>query len=258
MAPTLGILGVGHLAGYLVEGWQRARPDLAIVLSPRNAAQAARLASRWGLAVAPDNQAVADAADLVVAATRPRDLVAACAGVKFRDGQVVVSVAAGVPWSAVDAAVAPATAVCAMPISCAAINESPTLLYPADTLAQALFAALGPVHLMPDQAAFTAASALGAWYAWLYALFADAIRWAEAAGVPAETARSLVLETARGAAGMALGQPGDPRSVLASLATQGGITELGLGILARGDGLAAWPAALDAVLARLAGQNQAP
>jgi pyrroline-5-carboxylate reductase len=252
VSQTVGIVGVGHLAGYLVAGWHSARPDLKIVLSPRNADQVARLAARYGATVASDNQAVVDAAGLVVVATRPGDVLAACQSVTWRPDHVVVSVAAGLALAALAAATAPARAVRAMPLACALIHESPTLLYRDDPDARALFAGLGPVHALPDEDAFTAASALGAWYACLYALFADAAGWAAGAGVPAETARALVLQAARGAAGMALAQPeADLNSLLATLATRGGITELALGILRRGDGLRAWPASLDAVLLRL-------
>jgi pyrroline-5-carboxylate reductase len=249
---TVGIVGVGHLAGYLVAGWYTACPELKVVLSPRNAAKAALLAARFGASVAPDNQAVVDAADLVVVATRPGDAVAACRGVTWRRNQVVVSVAAGLPAAALAAATGPATVIRAMPLACAMIHESPTLLYPDDPAARSLFIGLGAVHVLPDEEAFTAASALGAWYACLYALFADAASWAAGAGVPAETARALALQAARGAAGMALAQPeADLNDLLATLATAGGITELALSVLRSRDGLSAWPDALDAVLRRL-------
>ena len=71
MIRSIGIIGAGHLAGYLVAGWRHAWPDLRVILSPRNAAQAARLAATYGAAVAPDDQAVAAAAEVIVLATRP-------------------------------------------------------------------------------------------------------------------------------------------------------------------------------------------
>jgi pyrroline-5-carboxylate reductase len=252
MMRTIGIIGTGHLAGYLVAGWRAAGPDLAITLSPRSVVKSADLAKRFGARVAPDNQGVVDAASVVVLATRPPDAVAACRSVTFRPGQLLLSVAAGVPLAALAEAAAPATAVRALPISCAAIGESPTLLYPDHAGARELLALLGTVHAFEDETTFTAASAITAWYAWLYALFGDAAAWAASAGVQEDVARVLVLETARGAAGMALAHPDESLPVMLSgLATPGGLTELGLGVLHAGDGLSAWPAALDAVLERL-------
>ena len=83
MIPCIGIIGAGHLAGYLVAGWRHAWPDLQVILSPRNAAQAASLAATYGAVVAPDNQAVVAAAEVIVLATRPADALAALRGLRL-------------------------------------------------------------------------------------------------------------------------------------------------------------------------------
>ena len=252
MIERVGIIGVGHLAGYLVEGLRRASQDIEIILSPRNAERSANLAARFGAVVATDNQAVADAADLIILTTRPGDAVAACENIAFRRGQTVVSVAASLPLKALKPAVAPATVVRAMPISCAAINQSPTLLYPDHPQARALFTLLGQVHVLPDESRFTPASVIAAFYGWIYALLDETVAWTVQAGVPLQTARSLVLETVRGAANMALAQPDqDLATILDTLATPGGITEHGLNVLHQRQGLAAWTEALKAVLSHL-------
>ncbi len=140
----------------------------------------------------------------------------------------------------------------ALPISCAALDESPTLLYPDLPQAHALFALLGHVHVLSDETCFTAASVLSAFYGWVYALLDETVAWTVQAGVPRQTARSLVLETVRGAVNMALAQPEeDLAAMLDSLATPGGITAYGLKVLRQKDALAAWTEALDAVLERL-------
>ena len=248
----VGIIGVGHLASYLVEGLRRASQDVEIILSPRNAERSASLAARFGAVVAADNQAVADAVDLIILATRPGDIVAASEAVAFQPGQTVISVAATLPLEALKPAVTPATAVRAMPISCAAINQSPTLLYPANPQAQALFALLGQVHVLPSESCFAPASAIAAFYGWMYALLDDTVAWTTQAGIPPHMARRLVLETVRGAAGMALAQPQDDlATMLDTLATPGGITEYGLDVLHQRQGRAGWTEALDAVCDRL-------
>ena len=253
---VVGIVGVGHLASYLVEGLRRASPNLEIVLSPRNAERSAELAARFGARVADDNQAVANAAELILLTTRPGDAVAACENIAFRPEQTVISAAAGLTLAALRPAVAPAAVVRAMPISCAAINESPTLLYPDDPRAHALFALLGQVHVLPDESQFAPASAIAAFYGWVYALLDEMVAWTAQAGVPAQTARGLVLETVRGAVDMALRHPDQElAAMLDTLATPGGITEQGLRILRRDGGLTAWTEALSAVLTRMDGDS---
>lgn len=249
---SIGIIGVGHLAGYLVEGLHRASPATEIILSPRNLETSARLADRYGATVAVSNQAVVDTAELVILATRPGDAFDACHALAFRPGQTVVSVAAGLRLQDLLPSVTPAKVVRALPISCMALNESPTLLYPDQPEAHALFGILGQVHVLSDEERFTVASVLSAFYGWVYALLDETVAWTVQAGVPPQTARCLVLETVRGAADMALAQPDvDLATMLDALATPGGITAHGLDTLQETRALAAWTRALQSVLERL-------
>ena len=252
MIRSIGIIGAGHLAGYLVAGWRRAWPDLEVIVSSRNAAQAARLAATYGAAVAPDNQAMAAAAEVLVLATRPADAVAALRGCAFRPEQIVISVAASVRLAVLAAAAAPARVVRALPLSCAAVNASPTLLCPDDPHARMAFEPLGSVHELADEEQFIRASVISAFYGWVYALLDETVAWTAAGGVPPALARSLVLETVGGASGQALAGGEQPlTAILDALATPGGITRHGLTVLGQQGGLAAWTAALDAVYAQL-------
>lgn len=252
MSGAIGIIGVGHLAGYLVEGLKRKNPDLDLVLSPRNAAMSRLLADRWGARVADDNGQVVERSSIVVLATRPEQSAAAAAGLPWRASQTLVSVAAGLPAGALAGVAAPARVVRAMPVACAAINESPTAIFPDDLNARALFSRLGVVQAFADEASFEAASVFGAVYGWAFALVAETSGWAARSGLPAEQARTLAALVLRGAAGMALRDPETPLpDILATLATPGGITRLGLDALDERGALAAWSDACEIVLARL-------
>jgi pyrroline-5-carboxylate reductase len=252
MSERVGIVGVGHLAGYLVEGLRRSRPDLEIVLSPRNSAKTGGLAERFGARVAHSNQEVVDSAEVVLLTTRPAQAVAALGELALRPGQTVISAAAGINLDALAPAGAPATVVRAMPLSCAAIGASPTLLYPDAERARRLLELLGSVHVLESEDAFLRASTISAFYGWVFALLDATVSWTEAGGVPREIAHRLVLETARGAASLGLAHPEQELSdLLEALATPGGITRQGLAIVRDRGGLSAWIEALDAVYTRL-------
>lgn len=252
MVESVGIIGVGHLATYLVEGLTRANPNAEVLLSRYKGDFTDTLAERFGATAVQDNQAVADGTDLVLVTTRPSDIFAACESVFFRPGQNVVSTAAGVTLAALQPAVSPATAVRAMPITCAAICRSPTLLHPENARARSLFELLGTVHVLADEESFTSASVITAYYGWVYALLDEAVSWTIEAGVPPEIARPLVLETTRGATEMGLARPDqDLSALLDSLATPGGITRDGLRILEEGQSLERWTEAMGVVLERL-------
>lgn len=254
MIESVGIIGVGHLATYLVEGLNRADPNIKILLSRFLGDFTESLAERFGATAVADNQAVVDGTDLVLVSTRPADIVAACESVTFRPEQTVVSTAAGVTVAALEPAVSPATIVRAMPITCASICRSPTLLYPDNPEARSLFELIGSVHVLPNEETFTPASVSTAYYGWVYALLDAAVRWTAESGVPPEIARPLILETTRGAAEMGLAHPEQELSALLdSLATPGGITRTGLKTLEDRQSLEAWTEAMEVVLERLRG-----
>lgn len=256
MIEQIGIIGVGHLASYLVEGLRRASQDIEIILSPRNTERTASLAEQFGATVAKDNQVVADTTDVILLTTRPEDTVTVSENIAFRTGQTVISVSVGLPLETLKPVISPATVVRAMPISCAAINQSPTLLFPDNSQAHKLFTLLGQVHILSKEAFFTPASVIAAFYGWIYALFDEIISWTAQTGVPRHIARSIVLETVRGAVNMALNDPDKEIDIiLKPLVTPGGITEQGLNILHQQQGLAAWTEALEAIFKRLSTNN---
>jgi pyrroline-5-carboxylate reductase len=250
----VGIIGVGHLASYIVEGLRSARPNLEILLSRYRGDFTESLAGRFGATAVADNQAVVDGADLVLVTTRPGDIIAACRSVSFRPNQTVVSTAAGVTLESLKPAVSPATIARAMPLTCAAIRRSPTLLYPDDPTARCLFELLGNVHVLLDEDQFAPATVITAYYGWVYALLDEMVAWTTGAGVPLEKARAIVLETTRGAAEMGLARPDqDLSALLDSLATPGGITRQGLKVLKERQSLDAWTEAMGVVLERVRG-----
>jgi pyrroline-5-carboxylate reductase len=248
---TVGILGVGRLAEFLVAGLRRQADAPAILLSPRNAERAARLAERHGLEIAPDNAALVAASDIILLATRPAQAAEAVAGLPWRAGHLLVCLCAGVSLARLGPRAAPATIVRAMPLSAAAIGESPTCLYPDVAPARDLLSRLGPVISLPDEAAFEAASVSGAFYGWVHALIGEATDWCAAEGVPETAAREVMARTVGAAASMVLHQTETSFSeMMEELATPGGVTELGLETLREEKSYEAWRAACAAVLAR--------
>lgn len=257
-ARTVGIIGVGEIATFLVQGLTRAaaagRAMPALVLSPRGRERAAVIARETGATIAADNAEVVERGDLVIVATRPAQTLAAISGLPWREGQVLLSVVAGVQVEKLASAAAPATIVRSIPVTCSALGLSPTAMWPDEPRAHDLLARLGTVHPMPDEAAFEAACVLGAFYGWVYALVERATETTAAAGVPASEARAIVAGMVGGAAAMVRHRPEvSVEHMLAELATPGGVTRLGLDVLARHEALDAWDAAWRAVHDRLRG-----
>ena len=251
MTQTIGILGVGHFGGYLVDGLMRA-PDTRVILSPRGAAKAKELSQHHGLEIAPDNQALVDRSDVVFLATRPKDAAATVAALRWREGQRLVIFAAGVRPTLLS--IGPAVGIRAMACAACAHGESTIVVHPDDPVARGVLERLDPVLVMPSEAALEAGTVMYGYYAMLFGLMEEGERWAKAQGIPDAAARDIVAWCFRGAGTMRLHDIKVPLpDIVASLATPGGLTECGLNSLRAEDGIAAWGRAMDAQLRKVRG-----
>lgn len=253
----IAFLGVGHLAEELITGLLRGEgPAPSLVLSPRG--YGPRLADEHGLELAVDNAALVSAADIVVLATRPRDALAAVAGLPWRAGQILVSACAGVPLAALAPAVAPARAMRIMPLTAASIGASPTTVYPDLPEARPLLSRIGAIIPLSNEAQFETATVSAAIYGWAQSLIGRGCDWSVAHGMTPEAARRLAAETFV-AAGRMIAEREEPvEALLASLTTPGGITECGFRVLEAHGVDEGWRAACDAVLARLTRRPDEP
>ena len=252
MIKKIGIIGVGHFASYLVEGFCAATGKTEITLSPRGKEMSLSLANKFNCKIATDNQDVIDRSDVIILSIKPNDLNDALNDLHFNKDKLVISVVAGAHLEAVNSLVSPATAVCALPVSCAAINKSPSLLYPDQEIAREILSLLGQVIVCSSQKEYDTAGAYSAFYGWNFKLIEEMSRWGEANGLPCETARIISEQMISGAAGMAAkDNDKNLQDIVSNIATKGGITELGLNTIDSQDGFKSWHDAMDAVRNRL-------
>ena len=128
MNTAIGILGVGHLATYVAKGLTRSVAGHDIVLSPRNIQRSSALSKDYGCTVSADNQGVVDVADMVFLTARPAQIIPMIEKLRFRPGQLLISVGAGLELHEFAGISGDVTVVRALPLSCAEVNESPTLV----------------------------------------------------------------------------------------------------------------------------------
>ena len=251
---AIGIIGVGRLAGFLVEGLRRGGCTAPILLSPRNAKRAADWPSRFDCRVLGDNQAVVDGAALVVMAVPPRDALATIGALRWRDGQRLVCVAIDVDLACLHPAAPAVTVVRAMPSAASPSAWAPPPICPPDEAAQPLFEQVGLVFELRDEAAFNAATALAGYHLWLFALMGEVAAEAEAEGLPRADSIRMVAELTRSAGALALAA--DPAlPVRAPLDEHGGrpdtMTAQGMAVLDAADAFLPWREAIDRSVRRL-------
>ena len=246
---NIWIIGVGFFGQCLAEGLIQRVVD--VNLSPGNLKRTASRGQQHNCSVATDNSEVVRKTDVVLLATLPNDIAITAKEVLWRQNQSAVTVAAGIKLSETAAAGKPAKAFRAMPIAAMRSLESPTAFYPHDDRIFRLFSALGSAHPLKDERQFEITIIFGAFYGQIYALVAEASRWAETNGLKAKYSRVLITRMMRSVATSVIEnnyQP--PREILKDLLTPGGITEAGLEILDASGTLQKWQEDLESSLRR--------
>lgn len=249
---SLGFIGVGALAEYTLMGLRRGGFIGPVYLSPRNREMATKLATQCDAQVLDSNQAVADASDCLVISTRPAHCLAALQALSLAPGQLLVSVVAGMPLTALQAAVpADVTLVRAMPISAAQVGASPTLIYPAHTAVETLFQHCGDSISVATESAFEQGTVLACVHTWYFALFEQLIQSTSQQHLPADKAKALVLGMANGAASLAQHKTASPGEIAEAIASEGTFSKQGLDLLKQQQAFAPWDQACQLLIAAM-------
>lgn len=123
----IGIIGTGTIASAVVAGI--AQDGHEITVSERSAARSAELAARFASVTVAANQDVIDRSDVVLLGLMADQAGAVLDGLRFRAGQDVISLMAGMTLDVVASLVAPARAVAIMiPFPGIAKGGSPVLV----------------------------------------------------------------------------------------------------------------------------------
>lgn len=255
---TLGIVGVGRLARFMVEGLRHAGDHRTILLSPRNHGTAHELSAFHGCTVASDNQAVVDGSDAVIVAVPPKDALATIGSLRWRDGQLLICVAIDVQLTELQANAGLAVVVRAMPTAASAITLGSTPIYPANDQARAILGLVGDVFHCADEDQFKVATALSVYHLWLYALMEEVARAAERTGLARDAAVGLVAGLTQSAGAFARSaEPGQSmRHPLDLNGTPGTMTAEGFAVIEAAGALAPWSDAMEVAIRRARGGSK--
>jgi len=256
----LAIIGGGKIGEALLSGLIRRSGADGIVVCERSPERAAQLSDRYGVP-ALDLAGAAARARVLLVAVKPQDidvLLGALAPHVDPDRHLVVSVAAGVPTSRIEAALPAGTPVVrVMPNTPALVDEGMSVLSPGAHAgethldeAEELLAAVGRVRRVPEsqQDAVTALSGSGpAYFFYLVEAMVDA---GILLGLPRTLAADLIVQTALGAAVMLRDSGEHPVQLREAVTSPGGTTIAAIRELERHGVRAALIAAIEAAHAR--------
>lgn len=148
---NIGIIGLGTIASAVVESL--VQDDHSIWVSPRNAAQAARLSQAYANVTVAQNQEVLDASDVVFLGLLPEVAAEVLTPLRFRDGQIVVSLMADVCCDDLACHLRPARLAARMiPFPAIAEGNSPILCFGDAAMVETLFGARNRVFHLSSEA----------------------------------------------------------------------------------------------------------
>ena len=244
--------------GLLNNGWQK--QNLVFADPDENQRQAAKDA--LGLAAYEDNEKLAAHADVLVLAVKPqalRNVLAGIADAVRKKKPLVVSVAAGIRVGDIQRWLGGGTAIVrVMPNTPALIGSGATGLYanaevtPAQRdEAESILRAVGVTVWLENEALMDVVTAVsGSGPAYFFLVIEALERAAIAHGLDNATARLLSVETAYGAAKMALEGGAEPAELRRRVTSPGGTTERAIQVLEQGQLRQLFDTAVAAAIAR--------
>ena len=240
---TIGFIGGGNMARSLIGGLIRAGyPADALSVADPNESIRSALATDFGIQTTSDNQQIADQCDVVVLAVKPQVLkdVVTMLHTGQRQDQLFLTVAAGIRTASLSNWLGRDTPIVrAMPNTPALVQSGATGLFANSRvseaqrdLAESIMRAAGLVQWVEDENQMDAVTALsGSGPAYLFLVMEVMEKAAQNLGLPAETARLLTLQTAFGAAKLALEIEEDPAVLRENVTSPGGTTERAIQVL---------------------------
>ena len=245
---TIGFLGGGNMAEALIKGITAAKvykPE-NILVSDIRAERLAHLAKQYNVQTVDENSTLAAKVDILVLSVKPQNMTEALQSIKetIKPDTLVVSIAAGIKTTNIVAVLGGRPIVRVMPNTPALIGEGASALFANDKAkpmldkAKLIFSAVGEAVVVDNEDLIDAVTAVsGSGPAYYFLLTEEMIKAACELGLPREVAKNLVLQTAKGAALLAVeaerGGEG-PAELRRKVTSPGGTTEAALKVLAEG------------------------
>jgi pyrroline-5-carboxylate reductase len=246
-APVVGFIGAGNMArslagGLVNNGWPKTR----LILSDPDPEQRRGIQAALGLEALADNNAVAARADILVLAVKPQVLAAVASAIAATVQQrkpLVISIAAGVRLADIERWLGGRLPIVrVMPNTPALVGSGASGLYANARVdeamrsqAESILRAVGVTVWVDHEVLIDAVTALsGSGPAYFFLVMEALERAAIEQGLNARQARLLTLETAFGAAKMALEGGEEPAELRRRVTSPGGTTEAAVRVLEDG------------------------
>lgn len=242
--PTIAIIGAGHMGSSLMGGLIRnGHPADKIWAADHDATKLEALKNQFNIHITTDNKKAVEKAKVVIFAIKPQyfaDVAQELAKTIQKHRPLIISIAAGIQikgmenWMGQDLSI-----VRTMPNTPALLGCGATALFAnanvtkdERNLAESILRAVGITVWLEKESLLDVVTALsGSGPAYFFLMMESLQQAAEAEGLPSETARILTLQTALGAARMAIENNTPLVDLRHHVTSKGGTTEKAVSVL---------------------------
>jgi len=245
---TIGFVGGGNMAEALIKGIITAKvyaPENIFVSDIRQE-RLAFLVKEYGVQTTEKNGELAGKVDILVLSVKPQKMTEALMSIRksLKKNTLIISIAAGIRTAYIARVLGEVAIVRVMPNTPALIGEGASALFATDKAkpmlnkAISIFSAVGKAVVVDDEDLIDAVTAVsGSGPAYYFLLAEEMIKAAIELGLPDDVAKTLVLQTAKGAALLAVeadekGQ--SPAELRRKVTSPGGTTEAALKVFEDG------------------------
>ena len=239
----IGFIGGGNMARSLIGGLLASGVNKAnLSVADPTAAQRDELAKDFGINTTADNQQIVDQCDVIVLAVKPQVMKAVTTQLDIHQAgtKLFVSIAAGIRSSAIQKWLGDNVPVVrTMPNTPSLVQSGAAGLYASKEVtdrqrdqAESILRAVGLTLWVDTEAQLDAVTALsGSGPAYFYLVMEAMEKAAAQLGLAPEKARLLTVQTAFGAAKLALEVKDEPADLRRKVTSPGGTTEKAIGVL---------------------------
>lgn len=232
----IAFIGAGNMAASLIGGLRAKGLDAAqIRASDPGEETRARVKAEHGIEVFADNAQAIEGVDVVVLAVKPQAMKAVCEAIRpsLKPNQLVVSIAAGITCASMNNWLGAQPIVRCMPNTPALVRQGVSGLYATAQVsaeqrqqAQELLSAVGIALWLDEEQQLDAVTAVsGSGPAYFFLLIEAMTAAGVKLGLPPEIAAQLTVQTALGAAHMAVASNVDAAELRRRVTSPAGTTE---------------------------------
>ncbi|KPG91829.1 pyrroline-5-carboxylate reductase [Pseudomonas sp. RIT-PI-q] len=232
----IAFIGAGNMAASLIGGLRAKGLEAAhIRASDPGAETRVKVKAEHGIEVFADNAEAIQDADVVVLAVKPQAMKAVCEAIRpnLKPNQLVVSIAAGITCASMNNWLGAQPIVRCMPNTPALLRQGVSGLYATAEVnaeqrqqAQELLSAVGIALWLDEEQQLDAVTAVsGSGPAYFFLLIEAMTAAGVKLGLPADVAAQLTLQTALGAAHMAVASDVDAAELRRRVTSPAGTTE---------------------------------